>query len=103
MRFDTEKAEPGDVVKLSVRAEPFSKAHISVVDQSVLLMRKPNELTDEMIESQISNEYMSYLRYLNYASSFHTHQKRSIQNELFYKLKGFWDLPDAYKTFRVHF
>ena len=91
LRFDTSKGEPGDLIKLNVKAEPFSKAHVAVIDQSVFLLKKPNELTDELIESQISNYQLT---------SFASHspfvvEKRSII------MDGYWEMPVPIKKFQV--
>jgi hypothetical protein len=91
LRFDTAKAEPGDLVKLNIKAEPFSKAHVSVIDQSVLLMKKPNELTDEMIVNQIS----SYQLDPTYSTTPFIYDKRSIFAD------GYWEMPIPIQKFQV--
>lgn len=65
LAFDRAKAEPGESVNLKVKASPGSKAAVSVVDQSVMLMGKTNDLTEEQVfgkfyELKLSPYYPTY-------------------------------------------
>ena len=65
LAFDRAKAEPGENVNLKVKATPGSRASITVVDQSVMLMSKTNDLTEEQVfgkfyELKLSPYYPSY-------------------------------------------
>jgi hypothetical protein len=54
LEFSKNVGEPGDAVDLKVNADPGSTASICVIDQSVALMREPNELEDKMLKEQVN-------------------------------------------------
>lgn len=65
LQFNKKVAEPGEKVTLQVRATPGSVASVCVIDQSVSLLKTPNELTSEMViekmnEFKLNSYYPSY-------------------------------------------
>uniref|UniRef100_A0A914CMS6 TEP1-F n=1 Tax=Acrobeloides nanus TaxID=290746 RepID=A0A914CMS6_9BILA len=53
MSMDKTQAEPGDPVKIIVKADPDSLVGLLAVDQSVLLLKSGNDITRDMIEQDI--------------------------------------------------
>ncbi len=49
LQFSTNQTEPGDSLSLTVNAYPNSYVGILAVDQSVLLMRGGNDITQDMV------------------------------------------------------
>lgn len=45
MKFDKEVVEPGNQVKLEVKADPGSLVNIVAVDKSILLLGNANDIT----------------------------------------------------------
>ncbi|CAD6199103.1 unnamed protein product [Caenorhabditis auriculariae] len=58
LSVDRQSAEPGQPVKFKVTADPDSFVGLLAVDQSVLLLKSGNDITPEMVESDIE-EYDS--------------------------------------------
>ncbi|KAL5012796.1 hypothetical protein ScPMuIL_011347 [Solemya velum] len=56
LTFNTTKAEPGDGINLAITADPQSFVNLLAVDQSVLLLKSGNDIT----ESQVAAAMMSY-------------------------------------------
>lgn len=56
IRFNKVVAEPGEIVKVRVSGTPQSSVSLLAVDQSVLLLKSGNDIT----ESQIIDELKSY-------------------------------------------
>ncbi|XP_071127944.1 CD109 antigen-like isoform X2 [Mytilus edulis] len=54
--FDKTKAQPGDAVNVQVTADPMSVVNLLAVDQSVLLLKSGNDIT----QSQVVEELKSY-------------------------------------------
>lgn len=95
-KFDVDKAEPGEIVKLTVKAEPYSTAYVSIVDQSVLLMQKANDLTNDLIKEQISNyQLRPYYSYSPFVID-----KRSERAKRLILNTGFWDVPPQIQLFQ---
>ena len=55
MRFDKNMSQPGDLVTLTLKSDPYSVVSICVIDKSVESLEKPNELTDELVQSQMQS------------------------------------------------
>jgi hypothetical protein len=53
MQFSKSIAEPGENVSLSIKTDADSVAAICVVDQSVRLLKEPNELTVDSVKNQL--------------------------------------------------
>ncbi|VDD91920.1 unnamed protein product [Enterobius vermicularis] len=51
--MDRNQVEPGEKVKLTVKADPDSSVGLLAVDQSVLLLKSGNDITKEMVERDI--------------------------------------------------
>lgn len=49
LTMDRQSAEPGERVKLKVKADPNSYVGLLAVDQSVLLLKSGNDITKEMV------------------------------------------------------
>ena len=47
--MDRNQVEPGEKVKLTVKADPDSSVGLLAVDQSVLLLKSGNDITKEMV------------------------------------------------------
>lgn len=47
--MSTDKAQPGDDVEVRVKADPNSYVGLLAVDQSVLLLKSGNDITDDMV------------------------------------------------------
>ncbi|XP_064609639.1 CD109 antigen-like [Liolophura sinensis] len=56
VNFNTPKAQPGDHVDLHVTADPDSQVSILAVDQSVLLLKSGNDIT----EGQVNDELQTF-------------------------------------------
>uniref|UniRef100_A0A0N5A8I3 TEP1-F n=1 Tax=Syphacia muris TaxID=451379 RepID=A0A0N5A8I3_9BILA len=53
LSMDRNQAEPGEKIKLTVKADPSSFVGLMAVDQSVLLLKSGNDITKEMVEKDI--------------------------------------------------
>ncbi|GMT28413.1 hypothetical protein PFISCL1PPCAC_19710 [Pristionchus fissidentatus] len=53
LSIDRASAEPGQTVKFKVKADPNSYVGLLAVDQSVLLLKSGNDITKEMVESDM--------------------------------------------------
>lgn len=49
LSIDTEEAEPGTDVSFKVRADPHSYVGLLAVDQSILLLKAGNDITEELV------------------------------------------------------
>ena len=49
------EAQPGDSVRVQVNAEPHSQVHLLAVDQSVLLLKSGNDITQAKVSLRESN------------------------------------------------
>ena len=49
LSFDKAKAQPGENVNVRVTADPMSTVNLLAVDQSVLLMKSGNDITQEEV------------------------------------------------------
>ncbi len=49
--MNKDKAEPGNDVEVTVRADAGSFVGLLAVDQSVLLLKSGNDITDEMVST----------------------------------------------------
>lgn len=47
--FDKTKAQPGDAVNVQVTADPMSVVNLLAVDQSVLLLKSGNDITQSQV------------------------------------------------------
>jgi hypothetical protein len=54
LNFSSDNIKPGENITLEVSTAPDSIAFISVMDKSVQLLREPNNLNIDLIESQLS-------------------------------------------------
>lgn len=53
--FDKTKAQPGENVNVRVTADPMSTVNLLAVDQSVLLLKSGNDITQEEVIKHDSN------------------------------------------------
>ncbi|KAK0422306.1 hypothetical protein QR680_007497 [Steinernema hermaphroditum] len=53
LSLDRTSAEPGQSVKFTVKAEPDSYVGLAAVDQSVLLLKSGNDITQQMVEEDV--------------------------------------------------
>nr|XP_022294895.1 CD109 antigen-like [Crassostrea virginica] len=54
LSFDKPKAQPGENVNIRITADPMSVVNLLVVDQSVLLMKSGNDITQEEVVNEIN-------------------------------------------------
>ena len=57
--FDKNSSEPGKVVTLNIKSDPFSFVSICVIDKSSEVLGKPNELTNELIRNQVFEQQVT--------------------------------------------
>ncbi|BFZ14930.1 hypothetical protein BsWGS_17968 [Bradybaena similaris] len=55
INIDTAEAEPGQEVKVTVRADPSSSVHILAIDQSVLLLKSGNDVTPDDVYQELES------------------------------------------------
>ncbi|CAJ0956774.1 unnamed protein product, partial [Mesorhabditis belari] len=53
LSIDRSSAEPGETIKFKIRADPDSYIGLLAVDQSVLLLKSGNDITKQLIETDI--------------------------------------------------
>ena len=59
MNFDKNSSEPGQMVKLDIKTDPYSIVAVCVIDKSSEDPEKSNELTDDIIKKQIFEQQLT--------------------------------------------
>jgi hypothetical protein len=103
IEFDKNMSGTGSDVSLKLRSQENSTVSICIIDQSVEFIRKPNELTDGMIEaflynSKLSQSYPSFIDY-EHRSMF----KKAVSDILLMPSfsSGFWEKSPELLEFNV--
>ena len=96
LQFNKKVAEPGEKVTLQVRATPGSVASICVIDQSVSLLKTPNELTSEMVVDKM-NEF----KLNSYYPSYDDTPRPFARRKMGYYSYGHWESSEARADLQV--
>jgi len=59
MNFDKNSSEPGNMVKLDIKTDPYSIVAVCVIDKSLEDPEKSNEFTDGIIKKQIFEQQLT--------------------------------------------
>ena len=59
MNFDKNSSEPGNMVKLDIKTDPYSIVAVCVIDKSLEDPEESNEFTDDIIKKQIFEQQLT--------------------------------------------
>lgn len=85
--FSSEPVKPGDLVNLFINTRKNSSVSLCIIDKSLELIEKPNELTNDDITN-----HLNILRSNPYYNTFNDDQSDMIFDRFGY---GYWQRPQA--------
>ena len=59
MNFDKNSSEPGQMVKLDIKTDPYSIVAVCVIDTNSEYLESANELTDDIVKNQIFEQQLT--------------------------------------------